>query len=96
MVVFLIVAGFFALLAGAATWAVVRLQRIELVESKQELERYKLEAGEKIVGAEERAAEATQKANEARERAVTAEAGQERDARLRLPRHPSTTNLPSG
>jgi hypothetical protein len=30
MVVFLIVAGFFALLAGAATWAIVRLQRIEL------------------------------------------------------------------
>jgi hypothetical protein len=45
MVVFLIVAGGFALLAGAATWAVVRLQRIEIAESNEALERYKIDAG---------------------------------------------------
>src|SRR4051812_29984434 len=33
MVVALIIAGFFALLAGVATWQVVRLQRIEIAES---------------------------------------------------------------
>jgi hypothetical protein len=65
MVVFLIIAGFFALLAGAATWAVVRLQRIELAESNRELERYKVEAGERIAGAAERANVAEQKAAEA-------------------------------
>jgi hypothetical protein len=58
MVIFLIIAGFFALTAGAATWAVVRLQRIELAASKEEFDRYKLEAGEKIAEAEARANEA--------------------------------------
>jgi hypothetical protein len=33
MVSFLIIAGAFALLAGVATWAVVRLQRIEIADS---------------------------------------------------------------
>jgi hypothetical protein len=42
MVISLIIAGFFALIVGAATWAVVRLQRIELAESKRELDEYKL------------------------------------------------------
>jgi hypothetical protein len=51
MVVFLIIAGFFALLAGAATWAVVRLQRIELAESRQEFDRYKVESGREISAA---------------------------------------------
>jgi len=47
MVVFLIIAGFFALLAGAATWAVVRLQRTEIAESKTEFDRFKLESDER-------------------------------------------------
>jgi hypothetical protein len=58
MVVFLIVAGAFALLAGAATWAVVRLQRAELAASRQEFEKYKLDAGKEIADAQQRAAEA--------------------------------------
>lgn len=33
MVTFLIIAGVFALLAGLATWAVVRLQRVEIAEA---------------------------------------------------------------
>jgi hypothetical protein len=33
MIIFLIIAGLFALLAGVATWQVVRLQRIEIAES---------------------------------------------------------------
>jgi hypothetical protein len=33
MISFLIIAGFFALVAGVATWVVVRLQRVEIAES---------------------------------------------------------------
>lgn len=44
MVVFLIIAGLFALLAGASTWAVVRLQRIELTKSQEEFDKYKIDA----------------------------------------------------
>jgi hypothetical protein len=66
MVVFLIIAGFFALIAGAATWAVVRLQRIEIAESNEELERYKLDAGKSISEANARANEANQKAESER------------------------------
>ncbi len=58
MVVSLIIAGFFALIAGAATWAVVRLQRVEISESKEELDRYKLETAKEISEANARAAEA--------------------------------------
>jgi hypothetical protein len=58
MVVFLIVAGFFALLAGAATWAVVRLQRVEIAESKTEFEKYQQDSNERISAADARAAEA--------------------------------------
>jgi hypothetical protein len=58
MVVFLIIAGFFALIAGAATWAVVRLQRIEIAESKIEFEKYKLDTAKGISEANARAKEA--------------------------------------
>jgi hypothetical protein len=51
MVVFLIVAGFFAFVAGAATWAVVRLQRIELAKSALELEQYKVDAAKDLEAA---------------------------------------------
>jgi hypothetical protein len=64
MVVFLIIAGGFALLAGVATWAVVRLQRIEIAESNLELERYKVDAGKAL---ESTKAEAS-RANESSER----------------------------
>ena len=43
MVVFLILAGFTALVAGVSTWAVVRLQRIELAGTEQEFDKYKLD-----------------------------------------------------
>ena len=36
------------LIAGAATWAVVKLQRIEIAASKSEFERYKIDAAGKI------------------------------------------------
>ena len=51
MVVFLIVAGFFAFIAGAATWAVVRLQRIELAKSALELDQYKVDAAKDLEAA---------------------------------------------
>jgi hypothetical protein len=73
MVVFLIIAGFFALLAGAATWAVVRLQRIELAESNRELERYKIEAGVKIEEAKKEGVEAGKTAGNALVRAAELE-----------------------
>jgi hypothetical protein len=66
MVVFLIIAGFFALVAGAATWAVVRLQRIELASSEQELERYKLDTARNISEADARTAEASLKLEQLR------------------------------
>lgn len=58
MVVFLIVAGLFALVAGVATWAVVHLQRIEIAKSEGDLERYKLATAKEISEANARAAEA--------------------------------------
>jgi hypothetical protein len=58
MVVFLIIAGFFALVAGVATWAVVRLQRLEIVKSEQEFEKYKLDTRKEISDANARQKEA--------------------------------------
>jgi hypothetical protein len=58
MVVFLIIAGLFALVAGVATWAVVHLQRIEIAKSEDDLERYKLNTAKEISEANARAAEA--------------------------------------
>jgi hypothetical protein len=58
MVMFLIIAGLFALVAGVATWAVVHLQRIEIAKSGEELERYKLDTRKEISEANARAAEA--------------------------------------
>lgn len=52
MVGSLVVAGAFALIAGLSTWAVVRLQRIEIAESKEDFDRYKLEAIARIKEAE--------------------------------------------
>jgi len=52
MVVFLIIAGGFALLAGVATWAVVRLQRVEIAEAnaRQKEAELKLEQLRKLAG----------------------------------------------
>lgn len=54
MVVFLVVAGFTAFAAGVATWAVVRLQRIEIASSENEFSRYKLETAKEISESNER------------------------------------------
>lgn len=73
MVGFLIVAGLFALLAGAATWAVVRLQRIELAESQSAFARYKIDAAKDVASvrsdAEAKIAVAREEAKTAVERA---------------------------
>jgi hypothetical protein len=58
MVVALVVVGLFALIAGAATWAVVRLQRIEIADSQQEFDRYRLKTAKEISLANDRAVEA--------------------------------------
>jgi hypothetical protein len=62
MVVFLIIAGGFALLAGAATWAVVRLQRLEIAESNEALERYKADAATALEATRAEAARANESA----------------------------------
>jgi hypothetical protein len=69
MVVFLIIAGFFALLAGAATWAVVRLQRIELAETQKQLDSYKLSVEAKVADAKKEGIEAGKMAGNALVRA---------------------------
>lgn len=58
MVGSLAVAAFAAALVGIATYAVVQLQRQEIAASKDEFERYKLDAGQSIAEAGARAAEA--------------------------------------
>lgn len=58
MVVFLLIAGFFALVSGVATWVVVRLQRMEIAKSEKEFEKYKLDTAKEISEANARAAEA--------------------------------------
>jgi hypothetical protein len=65
MVGSLIVAGFFALVAGVATWQVVRLQRIEIAESKIEFEAYKLNAAKETALARKETAEALKQAADA-------------------------------
>jgi hypothetical protein len=72
MVLALIIAGFFALIAGAATWAVVRLTRLELADSKRELDAYKVDAEKKVAASAaigETAKADASKANESAERA---------------------------
>jgi hypothetical protein len=51
MVIFLIIAGFFALIAGVATWAVVKLQRVEIANSNREFDEYKIESARQIAQA---------------------------------------------
>lgn len=95
MVVFLIATGFFGLVAGASTWAVVRLQRTEISESERRLEEYKLDAGARIASADaagkaaqadaEKAIANTAKANErAAELAQKTETLRKQNAELEL------------
>jgi hypothetical protein len=73
MVIFLIIAGGFALLAGGATWAVVRLQRIEIVESKREFDLYKLAAETSVADAKKEGLKAGEAAANALVRAAELE-----------------------
>jgi hypothetical protein len=97
MVVALIIAGFFALIAGAATWAVVRLQRAELTESQNELDKYKLTVKGQVADAKKEgleagkaAGEANIRASEAKERAAKAELEL---AKMKRPRKLDTTQF---
>jgi hypothetical protein len=71
MILFLIIAGFFGLIAGAATWAVV--QRIELAQSQKELEEYKLTVEGKVADAKKEGIEAGKTAGDALLRAAELE-----------------------
>jgi hypothetical protein len=73
MVLSLIVAGFFALIAGAATWAVVRLTRLELADSKRELDAYKLTVESNVAEAKKEGIEAGKAAGNALVRAAESE-----------------------
>jgi hypothetical protein len=73
MVVALVIAGAFALVAGVATWAVVKLQRIEISQSAYELDRYKSDAKAALAIARADIAKASAQIAEANERAATAE-----------------------
>jgi hypothetical protein len=73
----LAIVGIFGLIVGLATWFVVKLQRVEIEQSRIELETYKVEAGEKIAAsvavgekAQENAAIAIAETAKAKERAA--------------------------
>lgn len=68
MVVSLIIAGFFALIAGVSTWAVVKLQRVELAQANAESDRYKIDTAKLIAEANARQKEAEVKLEQLRER----------------------------
>lgn len=72
MVGSLVAAALAAVAVVVATYAVVQLQRLEIADSKDEFERYKLSAGQSIAEAGARAAEANQKASESREETAKA------------------------
>jgi hypothetical protein len=61
----LALAGVFALIVGVSTYFVVTLQREEIAASRDEFERYKLDAGAKISAANAEAASASQNAAQA-------------------------------
>lgn len=67
MVISLVVAGAFALIVGVATYCVVQLQREEISRSKDEFDRYKVEASKEVAGAR---ADADAKIGVAREEAA--------------------------
>jgi hypothetical protein len=52
MIFALAIVGAFGVVVGVATFAVVRLQRAEIASAKEEFDKYKIEAGEKVSAAE--------------------------------------------
>lgn len=79
----LAIAGLFGLIVGLATWFVVKLQREELAASKQELDLYKIDAGERIAAANAAGEAAKADAAAANARALEAQAEL---AKLKSPR----------
>ena len=75
---------FFGVLVGVATWAVVKLQRVEIAASKGEFETYKLDAGKKIADANAVGEAAKASAAEANARTKEAELALEK---YKQPRH---------
>lgn len=73
MVLSLIIAGFFALVVGAATWAVVRLTRLELVDSKKAFDAYKLTVESNVADAKKEGIAAGKTAGNALVRAAELE-----------------------
>jgi hypothetical protein len=73
MIAMLVFAGGFALLAGIATWAVVKLQREEIAASKIEFDRYKLGAEAQVADAKKQGIEAGKTAGNAMLRAAELE-----------------------
>jgi hypothetical protein len=83
MIFALAIVGVFGVVVGVATFAVVRLQRAEIAASKDEFEKYKIEAGEKISAAE--AVGQTAQADIAKAAAQIAEANaRTKEAELKL------------
>lgn len=72
LIISLALAALAAIVVGTATFAVIRLQRIEEIATKTEFERYKLESGERISNAETRSAEANERAAVADQKAAEA------------------------
>ena len=87
MVVSLIIAGGFALLAGAATWAVVRLQRIEIEASNKELEKYKIDAAKALESTKADAARANESSERLRNETARLQADNLALQTALLPRH---------
>lgn len=73
MVTTLIVAGAFAFIAGLSTWAVVRLQRLEISKAAIELGEYKLSVDGKVADAKKEGIEAGKAAGDALLRAASLE-----------------------
>jgi hypothetical protein len=73
MVGSLIFAAAFALIAGFSTWAVVRLQRIELADSKMEFDKYKLTVEGQVADAKKEGVRAGENAGNALVRAAALE-----------------------
>ena len=80
MLAALAIVGIAGVAAALATGFVVKLQRVSIKESSEELEKYKLDAGEKIATADAKAAEAKIEVAKANERtaALTLEADKAR------------------
>ena len=65
LVLSLSIAAAAAIIVGISTFIVIQLQKQEAIDAKDEFDRYKIEAGKQIAGADARAAEANKQAAQA-------------------------------